>query len=325
MERPLSQIERLYWIDSQIRSRHYPNAEAVCRQFGVSRRTAFADHRHLTDNLGAPLVYDRRRGGWAYTDPTYLLPFLALTEREAATLRRSLLAAREYLAAPDAGTVNALAQRLQPFLPPLAMAAAESMGGAIQAESAVSASPALLDDCRRGLGERRRLQLLYYSAHRDDVNERVVRPYHLHHWRGEPYLIAWCEWRQAFRDFFLGRIREWALLAPGDAFARDAAFDVEAYLSHGFGLHHGEALVTVRGRFSPYQARWIRERRYHPSQRCAETPDGSLEMTLEVAGTAEVRRWLLGYGAEVEVLEPPSLRAEMAAEVKQLGEIYSDC
>lgn len=319
----MSQIERLYWIDRQIRDGHHPDADDVCQQFGVSRRTAYADRRHLTDHLGAPIVNDRRRGGWTYTDSTYMLPFLALSERESDTLRRSLLAAREYLAPPDAGPVSALAQRLQPFLPPLTGTAAESMGGAIRLDAGVGAAPALLDACRLGIGERRRLRLLYYSAHRDAEGERVVQPYHLHHWRGEPYLIAWCEWRQAFRDFFLGRIREWTLLPSADAFARDQAFDVEAYLCPGFALHHGEALVTVRVRFSPYQARWVRERRYHASQRCTEVLDGSLEMTLEVAGTAEVRRWLLGYGAEVEVLEPPSLRAEMAAEVKKLGKIYA--
>lgn len=321
----MSQIERLYWIDRQIRDGHCPNADDVCREFGVSRRTAFDDRRHLTDHLGAPLIHDRRRGGWTYTDPTYLIPFLAFSEREAATLCRSLLAAREYLAPPDVGPVSALAQRLQPFLPPLAGTAAESMGGAIRLGGEVSASSALLDDCRLGIEDQRRLRLLYYSAHRDTENERIVRPYHLHHWRGEPYLIAWCEWRQDFRDFFLGRIREWTLLPPADAFPRDHAFDVEAYLRPGFALHHGEALVTVRIRFSSYQARWVRERRYHPSQQCTEAADGSLEMTLALAGTAEVKRWLLGYGAEVEVLEPLSLRAEMAAEAKKLGGIYGNC
>lgn len=318
----MSQIERLYWIDSQIRRQHYPNADGVCQQFGVSRRTAYADRRHLTDHLGAPLIHDRRRGGWAYTDPTYLLPFLALTEREAATLRRSLLAAREYLAGPDAAPVSALAQRLQPFLPSLDEPTAESVGGAIQTAAGVIASPALLDDCRRGTQERRLLRLSYYSAHRDAHTERVVRPHHLLHWRGEPYLIAWCEWRRSFRDFFLGRVREWELLPRRDAFARDADFDAEAHLRDGFALRHGEALVTVRVRFSPYQARWIRERHYHTSQQCHEQEDGGLEMTLEVAGTAEVKRWLLGYGAEVEVLEPASLRSELAVEIKKLCGIY---
>ena len=320
----MSQIERLYWLDNQIRSGQFPNADAVGRQFGVSRRTAFADRDHLAVNLGAPVAYDRRRGGWDYTDPTYLLPFLALAEREAATLRRSLLAAREYLAEPDAGPVNALAQRLRPFLPPLAETAAESVGGAIHADGGVGASLALLDDCRQGVADRRRLRLLYHSLHRDEVSERVVRPHHLHHWRGEPYLIAWCEWRQGWRDFFLGRVREWALLPGPDAFKRDPAFDADAYLRDGFELRHGEALVTVRVRFTPHQARWVRERRYHESQRTVDLEDGGLEMMLSVAGTAEVRRWLLGYGAEVEVLEPSSLRSEMAAEAKKLGEIYSE-
>lgn len=320
----MSQTERLYWIDSQIRSGHYPNAASVCHQFGVSRRTAYADRQHLLDNLGAPLQTDYRHGGWTYTDPTYLLPFLAFTQREAATLRRSLLAAQEYLAPPDAGPVSALARRFQPYLPTLGETASESMGGAIHPSGGVSASPALLDDCRAGIEARRRLRLLYYSAHRNAVGERVVRPHHLRHWRGEPYLIAWCETRQAFRDFFLGRVREWTLLPAQDAFARDTAFDAEAYLQHGFALRHGEALVTVRVRFSPYQARWIRERRYHPSQQCLEAADGSLEMTLALAGTSEVKRWLLGYGAEVEVLEPPSLRAEMADEAKKLKIIYAD-
>ena len=319
----MSQIERLYWLDDQIRSGQYPNAEAVCRQFGVSRRTAFADRDHLALNLGAPVAYHRRRGGWAYTDPTYMLPFLAMTDREAATFRRTLLAAREYLAEPDTGPINALAQRLRPFLPPPDEALTESVGGANHADGGGGASSSLLDDCRQGVRERRHLRLLYRSLHRDEVNERIVRPHHLHHWRGEPYLIAWCEWRQGWRDFFLGRVREWALLPGIDAFVRDAAFDADAYLRDGFALRHGEALVMVRVRFSPYQARWVRERRYHESQRTEELPGGVLEMTLAVAGTAEVKRWLLGYGAEVEVLEPGSLRAELAAEAKKLGAIYA--
>ena len=78
----------------------------------------------------------------------------------------------------------------------------------------------------------------------------------------------------------------------------------------------------VRIRFSPYQARWIRERRYHESQVNEEQPDGGLIVTLRVAGTEEVRRWALGYGAEAEVLEPASLRAALAEEAKKLAKIY---
>lgn len=320
----MSQTERLYWIDSQIRSGAYPNAEAVCHQFGVSRRTAYDDRRHLALNLAAPLGFDHEHGGWTYTDPTYLLPFLALTEAEAATWRRSLLAAQEYLPPAEAGPVRVLAQRLSAFVPDLLRPESESMSGSIRPAEEIGVSASLLEAGQRAILQRRRLRLLYYSIHRDELSDRIVQPYHLHHWRGEPYLIAWCEWRQGFRDFFLGRVREWRLLEGEGAFERGPDFDAAAYLSQGFALHHGEALVIVRLLFSPYQARWIRERRYHASQQCSERADGSLEMTLALAGTSEVKRWLLGYGAEVEVLEPPSLRAEVEDEAKKLHKIYAE-
>lgn len=318
----MSQTERLYWIDGQIRSGRYPNAKVVCDQFEVSRRTAYADRDHLIQRLGAPLVLDRRRGGWVYRDPTFVLPFLALSEREAAILRRSLLAAQEYLPSSEAEPVLRLAQRLHRYVPPLGGPAPESMAGAIHPAPALSASPALLDDCRRAVQERQRLRLLYHGLHRDALTDRIVQPYHLLHWRGEPYLIAWCELRRDLRDFFLGRVREWTLLPRADSYQRDPTFDVTEYLRAGFDVRHGEDQVTVRVRFSPYQARWVRERQYHPSQEAEDEPDGGLRLTLRVAGTAEIKRWLLGYGAEAEVLEPAELRAELGVEAKKLAEIY---
>ena len=318
----MSQTERLYWIDGQIRAGRCPDASAVSERFEVSRRTAYADRDYLIHRLHAPLAFDRRRGGWVYHDPGYVLPFLALSEHEAATLRRSLMAAREYVGQSEEATIARLVAYLQPYVGHTGETASETVGGAVRPWRDIGASADLLDDCRRAIAGRHRLNLLYYSAHRDVLGERTVQPYHLHHWRGEPYLIAWCEWRAAFRDFFLGRIREWGVLAPEGAFRRDPGFDVASYLAGGFPLMHGEDVVTVRARFSPYQARWIRERRYHASQETEEEPDGGLVLTLRVAGTAEAGRWLRTFGSEVEVLEPLALRRELSAEAKKLERIY---
>jgi predicted DNA-binding transcriptional regulator YafY len=316
----MSQTERLYWIDAQIRSGQYPNAQAVCERFGVRRRTAYADRDYLVRKLHAPLVYDRTHDGWTYTDTTFTLPFLVLSRSEAAGLRRALLAAQEYLGAADARALALITERLAPHLSALTR---ETVGGAIRLSGSVSVAEALLDACERAVTDRHRLHILYDGAHRGEITDRVIRPYHLHNARGEWYLIAYCELRQDFRTFFLGRIREYELLQPDCAFTRDPGFTLEEHLMRAFGMISGEKLVTVRARFSPYQARWIRERQYHPSQEVEEQPDGSLMVTLRVAGTVEIGRWLKGYGAEVEVLEPPSLREEIAAEAKKLTKIYS--
>ena len=316
----MSQTERLYWIDAQIRDGRFPNADRVAEHFGVSRRTGYKDRDYLLYRLDAPLAFDRERGGWTYTDRTFLLPFMALSEREGAALRRSLLAAQEYLGAADAQAVGLLLERFASCVP--AAAERESIGGSMHFAMGAEVDEALLSACRQAVRNRQRLSIRYFSAHRDATDARVVQPYHLHYYQGEPHLLAWCEWKRAFRQFFLGRVQEWRLLEPDAAFARDPGFDAEAYWRRGLGLQHGEPPMRVRARFSAYQARWIRERRYHVSQQIEEMEDGGLILSLEVSGLAEVARWLLSYGGEAEALEPPELRAALAAQAKKLAEIY---
>ena len=41
-----------------------------------------------------------------------------------------------------------------------------------------------------------------------------------------------------------------------------------------------------------------------------------------VQGTREITRWILGYGGEVEVLEPESLRAAVAAQGRRMAAMY---
>jgi proteasome accessory factor B len=44
-----------------------------------------------------------------------------------------------------------------------------------------------------------------------------------------------------------------------------------------------------------------------------ELPDGSLEWRATVAGTIEIRLWILSWGDDVEVVAPAGLRDDVAA------------
>jgi predicted DNA-binding transcriptional regulator YafY len=97
-----------------------------------------------------------------------------------------------------------------------------------------------------------------------------------------------------------------------------ASFDVAKYLAGAWGMLRGDA-VTVRVVFARSLARYIRERVWHASQKLRDLPDGRVEMTLSVADTLEVRRWILGFGVEAEVVAPEGLREALRVEAEALA------
>ncbi|HQF54848.1 MAG TPA: WYL domain-containing protein, partial [Fibrobacteria bacterium] len=54
-------------------------------------------------------------------------------------------------------------------------------------------------------------------------------------------------------------------------------------------------------------APYVRERRWHPSQRTRELTDGSVEFTLPFGDPGEAARWILGHGPGYRPAAPPEL------------------
>jgi predicted DNA-binding transcriptional regulator YafY len=71
-------------------------------------------------------------------------------------------------------------------------------------------------------------------------------------------------------------------------------------------------------RFSRSQAPYIQERTWHPSQKIEKRADGSIELTVWVANLWEIKRWLIGYGADAQVLQPKELARDIEKECVRL-------
>ena len=69
--------------------------------------------------------------------------------------------------------------------------------------------------------------------------------------------------------------------------------------------------VEVVLRFSAAVASRVREARWHPTERVEIESDGSLTWRATVAGTIEIRLWILSWGDDVEVLSPAALRDDV--------------
>src|SRR5207248_228133 len=193
---------------------------------------------------------------------------------------------------------------------------------AVAGASSVEVPLSLLSDARRAARERRVMRILYYTASRDETRERAIEPQFLQNVRGDWMVVAWDRWRNEDRVFMLARIREYQVL--DERFTPRPELDPQRYSRHTFLTDHGSEPFTVALRFDAYQARWIRERVWHPTQTLEEQADGGLLLRLTVAGEGDLTRWILGYGSHVEVLEPEWLRERVAEEGRRMGELYGE-
>ncbi|MCK8816756.1 WYL domain-containing protein [Natroniella sulfidigena] len=175
----------------------------------------------------------------------------------------------------------------------------------------------LLNDAIR---EESNLWIKYYSHTGNKVSERTVSPYILNLKKGFIYLIAYCHKREEVRVFRIDRIREIEVTA--NKFKYPEEFSLKQYLGNSWGIMRGEEDIKVKVKFSGDLARWMKESNHHRTQEIEELEDGSIIMSFVSCGFNEIKGWILKYGADAEVIEPKSLREEIKAEVKKMGEVY---
>ena len=72
----------------------------------------------------------------------------------------------------------------------------------------------------------------------------------------------------------------------------------------------------------PHAARHAQESRWHQSKVFTPQRDGSLILRLRLSSTVEIRGRVLAYGAAAVVMEPESLRTEIAAELERMLQAY---
>lgn len=179
----------------------------------------------------------------------------------------------------------------------------------------------ILETLTRGWADRRLVRIRYWAADRPEAQERVIAPYFLEVSRSEPatYVLAYDRLRHAQRTFKLERIQSARLLDEEYTIPED--FDPYAWLDASWGIM-AEDPVEVRLRFSPVVERRVRESVWHHSQILTDLPDGGCLLSLSVGGIREIKNWVMSWGAEVEVLDPPELRAEIANDVARLAVQY---
>jgi predicted DNA-binding transcriptional regulator YafY len=314
-------MERFYWFHAQVRAGNYPNATSLARQFELSTRTARRSIEFMRDRFHAPLEYDASRKGFYYTDQSFELPHLLVSQEEllAVLLAQNLLSHSAGGIISDA--ISSFGQKLFTRLGDLGLpetrmkeAFSATWNGFAPTQASIfrTAVDALL--------QKRLLNFIYTSPRTGLAVKRLVEPHHLQHYNGSWVLIAFCRAKLGWRKFYLSRMTDPAVAR--ESFVSRHKKEWQHELEGAYGIFQGKEKIPVTLLFTPFRARWIREQVWHPEQKMTEQPDGSIEMTFPVADFREVKLKILQFGADVEVVGPEDLRQEIAEEISRMAEIY---
>lgn len=104
-----------------------------------------------------------------------------------------------------------------------------------------------------------------------------------------------------------------AFLCGSEEFEVPDGFSLDDFLKPSFGVFQGEP-TKVKILFDKEAAGYVAEKVWHDSQKLSPLVDGALLFEAEVAGTDEIKFWVLNWGSKALVLEPESLREEIREE-----------
>ena len=139
------------------------------------------------------------------------------------------------------------------------------------------------------------------------------------------YWSTYFQFLYVVEDFFqLQQHLVMSLQVLDERFSPPLGFSISDYLAHSWVVWSSSGKpVDVELVFSREVADRVGETRWHPSQELERLVDGRVLMRLRVASTLEIKHWVLGWGADCEVLAPAAFRAEISRDAQQLAAVYT--
>ncbi len=322
----MGRAERLYAIDRLLRERGSLSLEEFMSALEVSRATFRRDLDYLRDRLHAPIIWDSaerkyRLGSEAAGGPVHALPGLWFNDSEI----HALLAMYSLLEQIEPGL-------LAPYLAPLRRKLVslirrgdidpEVLGQrfCISPHGRRGTNTAFLGMVTAGVLLRRRLLIVHYNRHTDEVLSREVSPQRLIYYRDNWYIEAWCHLRMDLRSFSVDALREASLLPMATVEIEPSK--LKARFDSGYGIYSGRHRAWAVLRFSAYRSRWVSAEVWHPDQRGRFDGKGRYELTVPYHDLRELSGDVLRHGADCEVLAPEELRKVVAEAVAKLSTIY---
>ena len=167
------------------------------------------------------------------------------------------------------------------------------------------------------------MELRYRKYLSEGEEVRHIRPYAVKEFEKRWYIVAYSEEAETLRVYAMDRIL--SLTPTGERFKMPKGFQVDEVFEASYGIYLPEDVppVLVKIRTTAREAAYLKDLPIHPSQVfLGEEKDGHAIFAMRVIPNPNLVMELCKHGNRLEVLEPESLRDQVAGELRNALEIY---
>lgn len=217
---------------------------------------------------------------------------------------------RHYLDADD----QALLDRVRNMLP----------SNQCERSEGVEKPKKILETLIAGYEQRREIELCYQSATSTTTKTYIIHPYYFYPVMDSIYIRGHSAKRGEICSWKLDRVHDATLTDTRFTIPDD--FDMQTDRNTAFAAFHAPtsppALIRIHFSTSP-AVQYVRERFTSQPQTIHPQPDGTFILEFTFPITPELKRSILTFGKNAEVLEPLELREMVATEIQQMSNVYA--
>jgi predicted DNA-binding transcriptional regulator YafY len=158
-----------------------------------------------------------------------------------------------------------------------------------------------------------------YTASDNVESRRKIHPYKLYMYNNAWFVLAYDENTNEIRYFKLNRINKFEIL--GKKFRVLLAYKESDYLDE-YGMKQNGEWYPIKLKITGKYAMLVKERIYGKNQTVEPIDKNTSILSVEMQNKEDILHFVLGFGANCEVLEPPWLRLKVKTTVDALGKRY---
>jgi len=305
----------------------YPSLDAIQKKVeqqldkSISSSMINKDFAAMKEIYGAPIVYNKTRGGYYYSDPKFSIQEFPLTEEEREALDFSTALLQQIR-----GTrlfqqfENAINKVIEGYR--ISKIAGIEQRQFLQVEEPVRPQDSpYLEQLLHSIIHQQPLAITYQGYGREPKLHQFSA-HLLKEYRNCWYVVGYSDRGKNLLMFALDRIKD--ITNSDSDYIRVEGFDPDEFFKYSFGITqiHEAKPEKVVLRFTEFQAPFILNQPLHHSQKVLKQNDDFVEIEYHVYITTELIMTILSYGKEVKVIQPKTLKDRIKATVQEMAAQY---